>query len=196
MPEPDDFQLHAWVDESMRVPPTEQGMYLLGAVIADPSECGSKREELRAVLPRGARKLHWSDMDDREKKQVTGLVTGFDVAHMVVIGTPLNLKKQEKARAKCMERLLWELGEMQVSNVFLEHRTPSLNKRDMRLVDQLRGRRAMPATLRVDVALPSVEPMLWISDQVLGAMGDAEAGNDETWLNLYNGAVQRIDIEV
>lgn len=179
----------------MRVPIRDQGMYLLGAVVADPSTCEPTRDELRAVLPKGARKLHWTDMEDREKKQVTSLVADFDVAHMVVIGAPLDLKKQEHARAKCMERLLWELGEMEVSKVFLEHRTPSLNKRDMKLIDHLRGRKAMPKTLRVDIALPSSEPMLWIPDQMLGAMGDAEANDDVTWLELYNGAVHRIDIE-
>ncbi|KNC19890.1 hypothetical protein AC792_03690 [Arthrobacter sp. RIT-PI-e] len=195
MPESESFQLHAWVDESMRGVTGDQGMYLLGAVVADPAECEPTRDELRAVLPKGARKLHWTDMGEREKKQVTGLVCGLDVAHMVVIGTPLNLKKQEKARAKCMERLLWELGEMGVSRVFLEHRTPSLNSRDMKLVDQLRGRQAMPASLRVDIAQPSTEPMLWIPDQMLGAMGDAETNADGSWLELYNGAVHRIDIE-
>ncbi|TYC96639.1 hypothetical protein FQ377_13725 [Arthrobacter echini] len=195
MPDSDSFQLHAWVDESMRGATKDQGMYLLGAVVADPTECESTRDELRAVLPKGARKLHWTDMEDRAKKQVTALVCGLDVAHLVVIGTPLDLKKQEKARAKCMERLLWELGEMEVSRVVLEHRTPSLNSRDMKLVDRLRGRQAMPASLRVDIAQPSSEPMLWIPDQMLGAMGDAEANDNGTWLELYNGAVHRIDIE-
>ncbi|MPY12311.1 hypothetical protein [Arthrobacter bussei] len=195
MPESSSFQLHAWVDESMRGVKESQGMYLLGAVVADPSECEPTRDELRAVLPKGARKLHWTDMEAREKKQVTGLVCGLNVAHMVVIGTPLDLRKQEKARAKCMERLLWELGEMEVSRVFLEHRTPSLNGRDMKLVEHLRGRQAMPKTLRVDIAQPSSEPMLWIPDQMLGAMGDAEANDDGAWLELYDGAVHRIDIE-
>jgi hypothetical protein len=194
VPESSSFELHAWVDESMRVPSKDQGMYLLGAVVADPSACGPTRDELRAVLPKGARKLHWTDMEDREKKQVTGLVTQFDVAHMVVIGTPLDLKKQEQARAKCMERLLWELGQLEVSQVFLEQRTSSLNKRDMKLVENLRGSRSMPKTLRVDIAQPSTEPMLWIPDQVLGAMGDAEANDDAACLELYDGSVQRIDI--
>ncbi len=132
-------------------------------------------------------------MKDREKKQVTGLVTWFDMAHMVVVGTPLDHRKQEHARAKCMERLLWELGQMEVSRVFLEQRTQSLNKRDMKLVEHLRGSKAIPKGLRVDIEQPSTEPMLWIPDQVLGAIGDAEV-DDSTWLELYNGAVQRIDI--
>jgi len=187
------FELHAWVDESMRPSATDERMYLLGAVVADPSCCGQARDELRAVLPKGAPKLHWTDMEDREKKQVTDLVTGFDMAHMVVVGMPLDHRKQEHARAKCMERLLWEMGSMQVSRVFLEQRTPSLNKRDMRLVEHLRGSKAIPTSLRVDIERPSTEPMLWIPDQMLGAMGDAE-GEDSTWLEMYGGAVERIDI--
>lgn len=177
----------------MRPSADDERMYLLGAVVADPSCCEPARDELRGVLPKGARKLHWSDMKDREKKQVTGLVTWFDMAHMVVVGTPLDHRKQEHARAKCMERLLWELGQMEVSRVFLEQRTQSLNKRDMKLVEHLRGSKAIPKGLRVDIEQPSTEPMLWIPDQVLGAIGDAEV-DDSTWLELYNGAVQRIDI--
>jgi hypothetical protein len=187
------FELHAWVDESMRPSANDERMYLLAAVVADPTCCESARDELRAILPKGARKLHWTDMEDPEKKQVTGLVTEFDMAHMVVVGTPLDSRKQEHARAKCMERLLWELGEMEVSRVFLEQRTESLNRRDMKLVRHLRGSKSIPSGLRVDIEQPSIEPMLWIPDQVLGAMGDAEA-DDNTWLDLYDGAVHRIDI--
>ncbi|WP_104181847.1 hypothetical protein [Arthrobacter sp. B0490] len=64
----------------------------------------------------------------------------------------------------------------------------------MKLIDHPRGREAMPKTLRVDKALPSSEPMLWSPDQMLGAMGDDEADDDDTRLDLYNGAVHRIDI--
>ncbi|MFJ2662703.1 hypothetical protein [Arthrobacter koreensis] len=134
-------------------------------------------------------------MEDREKKRVTGLVTGFDMAHMVVIGTPLDHRKQEHARAKCMERLLWELGQLEVTRVYLEQRTQSLNARDMKLVRHLRGKKSVPSALRVDVQQPSVEPMLWIPDQVLGALGDA-ASNDDTWLDQYAGAVQQIEIMI
>lgn len=189
------FELHAWVDESMRPSTDDERMYLLGAVVADPSCCDPARDELWSVLPKGAPKLHWTDMEDREKKQVTGLITDFDMAHMVVIGTPLDPKKQEHARAKCMERLLWELGAMEVSRVFLEQRTESLNKRDMKLVRHLRGSKSIPSTLRVDIAQPSTEPMLWIPDQMLGAIGDAE-GDDSTWFEMYDGAVERIDIVI
>jgi hypothetical protein len=179
----------------MRPSITDERMYLLGAVVADPATCSPARDELMSVKPKSARKLHWTDMEEREKKRVTDLIAEFDMAHMVVIGTPLDHRKQEHARAKCMERLLWELGELQVTQVFLEQRTQSLNKRDMKLVESLRGRRFIPSSLRVNVEQPSTEPMLWIPDQVLGAVGDAEA-EDHTWLDMYGGMVQRIDITI
>lgn len=192
---PDDFQLHAWVDESMRPKSDEERIYLLGAVVADPSCCDPARDALRKALPKGARKLHWTDMESRGERKVTELVTTFDMAYMVVVGTPLDHRKQEHARAKCMERLLWELGQLEVTQVFLEQRTQSLNDRDMKLVRHLRGKKSIPSSTRVDIALPSSEPMLWIPDQVLGAMGDAEA--DETvWLDQYQGAIERIDITI
>ncbi|MCY1311030.1 hypothetical protein D9M70_612850 [compost metagenome] len=51
----------------------------------------------------------------------------------------------------------------------------------------------MPPSLRVEIQLPSLEPMLWIPDQILGAIGDAEAGNDQ-WLGIFSSHISRHDI--
>ncbi|MFF1830269.1 hypothetical protein [Paenarthrobacter sp. NPDC058040] len=147
------------------------------------------RDDLRAILT-GGPKLHWRDMDNRTKKLSIDLLGSLDAAHIVVVAAPLEPRRQERARAKCMERLFSELGTLGVSSVFLESRTPSLNARDMRLVDKLRGRRVMPQTLRVEIRLPSEEPMLWIPDQVLGAIGDAEAG-EAKWLGAFRGNISQ-----
>jgi hypothetical protein len=189
-----EFELHAWVDESMRTVNVPEPVYLLGAVITDPQECEGPREELRRILPSGL-KLHWRDLDKRGKTQAAKVIATFDAAHLVVVASPLNIRKQERARAACMERLYWELGEMGVSRVYLESRTESLNKRDMQLVDRLHGRQALPRHLRVEIELPSLEPMLWVPDQVLGAMGDAETG-DTQWLDALAGTVTRVDISL
>lgn len=183
------FELHAWVDESMRTVNVKEPMYMLGAAVADPSCCGVVRDDLREILT-GGPKLHWRDMDNRAKKLSIDLLGTVDAAHIVVVTAPLEPRRQERARAKCMERLFSELGTLGVTSVFLESRTRSLNERDMRLVDKLRGRRVMPQTLRVEVQLPSEEPMLWIPDQVLGAIGDAEAG-DAKWLGAFRGHISQ-----
>lgn len=191
----ENFRLHAWVDESMRPSTKGDRMYLLGAAVADPYFCDASREELRKLLPKGAKKLHWTDMERKQKTKVTDLVAGFDMAHLVVVGTPLDHRKQEHARAKCMERLLWELDQLGVTHVFLEQRTESLNKRDLQLVLKLRGKRSISSDIRVDVAPPSTDPMLWIPDQVLGAVGEAEASEVE-WLEKYQGGVAQISIHI
>ncbi|WP_147050740.1 hypothetical protein [Kocuria flava] len=167
-------------------------MYMLGAVVTDPLACEAARTELRQLVPHG-RKLHWRDLDDRLKRRAVQAVASFDAAHMVVVASPLNPRKQERARAACMERLCWELGGMGVSRVVLESRTPSLNKRDDELIKHLRGKKSLPQGLRVDIELPSGEPMLWVPDQVLGAMGDAETG-EERWMQVLGQSVTRVDI--
>ena len=190
-----DFQLHAWVDESMRHVEVPDPMYLLGAVIADPQSCEGARADLKGILPKGARKLHWHQMQPRDKTRATEVVTAIDAAHLVVVATPLDRRKQERARAACMEQLLWQLSELSVSQVFLEQRTQSLNERDMKLIRHLRGKRSIPSGLRVDIQQPSIEPMLWIPDQVLGAMGDA-AADERQWLDRYGSTIERIDIRL
>lgn len=143
------------------------------------------REQLRRLVPSGS-KLHWRQLDSRSKKQCIDVLSSFDVAHIVVAGAPLDARRQERARAACMERLLFELGELGVTSVLLEARTESLNRRDMRLIEQLRGKRSLPRSLRVDIGLPSTEPMLWIPDQVLGALGDAKC-EDGQWAANFTG---------
>jgi hypothetical protein len=190
-----DFRLHAWVDESMRHLELPEPMYLLGAVIADPDRCDGARDHLRGILPKGARKLHWHQMQPKDKTRATEVINTIDAAHLVVVATPLDHRKQERARAACMEQLLWQLSELSVSQVFLGQRTQSLNERDMKLVRHLRGKRSIPSSLRVDVQQPSVEPMLWVPDQVLGAIGDA-AAHEDTWLTRYGNGIDRIDIRI
>ncbi|MCV9996547.1 hypothetical protein OIU93_19980 [Paeniglutamicibacter sp. ZC-3] len=185
----DSFELHAWVDESMRAVNVAEPLYMLGAAVADPLSCDSVRDDLRAVR-KGGSKLHWREMDNAAKKLSMDLIGRIDAAHIVVVAAPMDPRRQERARAKCMERLLAELGDLGVSTVFLESRTQSLNARDMRLVEQLRGSRAMPRALRVEIQVPSIEPMLWIPDQILGAVGEGKAGNDR-WVNSFSGLITR-----
>ncbi|WP_435299015.1 hypothetical protein [Timonella sp. A28] len=188
----DSFALHAWVDESMRTKHVSEPIYMLGACIADPLSCEDIRENLHRLRKKGP-KLHWREMDNAAKKKSINLLNRIDVAHMVVVAAPMDPRRQERARAKCLERLLAELGEVGVSSVFLENRTQSLNDKDMRLIENLRGRKAMPRTLRVYIEVPSKEPMLWVPDQILGALGESEAGNKQ-WAERLFGNITRHDI--
>ena len=77
----------------------------------------------------------------------------------------------------------------------LEGRTETLNARDRKLVPKLRGRNALPINLRIDWLQGSEEPMLWAADQVLGAFGDAEAGDGKYLDAIGDGVyVSRIQL--
>lgn len=165
--------LHAWVDESMHTTggALAEGIYLLAATIADPASCEPARDVLRGLRPGQAPRLRWRDSDQRSRRRISKAAAELDLLHTVVIGTPLDQHRQERARRLCMQRLLYELSELGVSHVWIENRTQSLNRRDMQMIDALRSTRAIPDSLTLDFAMPSVEPMLWVPDIVAGAVG-------------------------
>ena len=167
----------AWADESMRFSNVAEPMYLLGAALANQEVAAEARAAMRSIHTSGP-KLHWRDLDPKAKLRSVDTIASLRLDHIVVVATPLDPKRQERARAKCIERLCWEVQDLGGSHVVLEARTESLNARDRKLIPKLRGKNALPVNLRVDWLLGSKDPMLWVADQVLGAYGDAATGDD------------------
>lgn len=162
--------LHAWGDESVRSHGFDAPAYLLGASVVDTDDVPMTRAVLEGLRPtRG--KLHWHDLDDRDRRRVLAAVGRLPAAHLIVVAHAIDPRREERARAICLGRLGWELGRHGVTALVLEARAAALTARDLRVVRALRGRRAIPADLRIDHGDPRTEPMLWLPDQVLGAVG-------------------------
>lgn len=191
----DPLVLRAWGDESMRAVHIDSPSYLLGAVVADPAACTAFRDDLER-LPRRGPKLHWRDQDARSRRAAIAAIAGFDAHHVVVTAAPVEQRRQERARALCLERLAWELDEYGVQLLTLEARPTQLMLRDLRTIDGLRSKRAISRQLRVEHELPSAEPMLWVADQVLGALGEAMAGGNTAYFDAVRAAtvVHHIDL--
>lgn len=169
--------LHAWVDESI-VTGTIEGYYVLAATVAEPGLCEPVREQVRRLLVGRSQRLHWRDEPQRRRRLIARTVASLDPTHTVVVGAPVDPRRQERARRLCMERLLYELGALRVRHVWLETRTESLNRRDLELVAALRSKGALVDTTVVDFALPTDEPMLWLPDAVAGAVTSHRRGDD------------------
>lgn len=103
-------------------------------------------------------------------------------------------RRQERARAFCAERLLYELDRLGVVQVWFEARHPALNQRDLRLVKALRGKQSISASIRVEFARPKDEPMLWIPDAVAGAVNGARSGATSVLGSM--GRIDVIDIDL
>lgn len=151
------------------------------------------RQDLGSLLLRKQKRLHWRDEEAARRDKIITVLASVDMAAVVVVGMPVAKAKQERARRLCMEELLPRLDQMGVARVWLESRTQTLNRADEKMVLALRGRRLISRELRVEVARPLEEPMLWIPDVVAGAVGAARDG-DPRWLDALREVVTEIDI--
>jgi hypothetical protein len=184
-----EFAYHAWLDESMHV---KAGLYLLAAAVCEP-DCQPIRDTLRSLLDDGQPRLHWSNESPERRQKISATVATIDMAAVVVIGTPLPKRNQERARAVCMESMLVHLHSMGVENVLFEQRDQAGNARDGRIVDSIRGKSLIPVRMRVDWGRPLEEPMLWLPDVVAGAAGADRVHGIPEYLETIGG-VEVLDI--
>ncbi|MCM3556706.1 hypothetical protein M3697_16590 [Janibacter melonis] len=186
----------AWGDESIRdLDGAGRGRYLLGAAIPEPQDCAYIRAQLLS-LPRSEQKLHWHSADERRRRAIVKVVDLLPSQHVVVVAIPVDRNRQDRARAKCLERMLYELDLRGVAELVMEARTDALNRKDLKLVDQLRGSRRLTSPIRLNFGEPSGEPLLWLPDQVLGAVGAADSGDDRWLTQTLRQRVERVDIEI
>lgn len=178
----------AWGDESIRSFGLSNPVYLLCASLVDGPE-DSVKEEMERLKPRGAFKLHWRDMGDEKRMESVNAISAFDAMHIVIAAVRITGCKPERARRKCLERLLPILEQAGVERFALESRNRNEDDKDIRCWQSMRSK-GMIETIRIAHAKGSSNPMLWIPDQVLGAYGDVLSGGTR-----YSEFVERCVLE-
>ena len=101
----------------------------------------------------------------------------------VVVGAPMNPRKQERARRKCLEAMIDILVDQGVEELVLEARDSRLDQRDVQLVDAMKSKhKGLVFSIRHKRGFE--DPKLWVPDQILGAYGDrlCLADLDTDWL--------------
>jgi hypothetical protein len=183
----------AYVDESLRV---REGLYVLAAVLVADAQADRHREELRALLHRHQLRLHWRDESSRRREQLIDAVAALQDTGAVVIAAGVAPGRQERARRKCIERLLAELAGRGIATVVFERRHKELDARDRAMIAALRRQQSLPAALSASW-LPAVdEPLLWLPDIAAGAASLAETGNDTHWKQLAAAfSVERFSLD-
>ena len=181
----------AYVDESIR---TTEGFYILAAAVLDEPDRDKARDELSRLSQRGM-PFHWRLEHPRRRSEAISVVRELASLHVVVVGAPVNPRRQERARRQCIEALLYHLESAGTAHVLLETRNATADRRDIAAVDQFRARGVISHAIRVDHGRPSEEPLLWLADIVAGAVSAAEGGEPayrtliEPWLTEH-----RIDL--
>jgi hypothetical protein len=184
---------HAWVDESVSVEADAPGFYVLAAALGDPGAAEAMRATLRLLVPGPRRRLHWHSEDDATRREVIERIADLDVTHLVVVRQVADTGRQERARRKCLERLLFELDQREVARAWLESRGTAADRRDLAMVEASRGSTAVSAELRVGFARPLGEPMLWIPDVVAGVVRHARRTGDHRVLLEWGASFAVID---
>ena len=151
----------AWGDESLK-----NGVYLIGAVVADDGDAEGIRSAMQSLLLPGQRKLHWHKESRGRREQICDALAMLPVAGLVVVRS--NTKDaQERNRRKCLQRLCWELSGCDA--VILESRGRADDARDLHLIESLRLQRIVSPSLRLLHTPGSNDAALWAADALCGA---------------------------
>ncbi len=157
----------AFADESMRASATPP-MYLIAAtIVADDADLSA----LEAVLPKGAKKLHWRKLGKRDQRIVLSKIAKLSSKSTIAVAIPANPHKQKRARRKTLEKLLPLLEENGVDKIIMESRFPALDTEDMELFHSMLKKKTI-STIRLTFADPTIEHRLWLPDQILGAYAE------------------------
>ncbi|MGD6757264.1 hypothetical protein [Streptomyces sp. BH105] len=169
--------LSAWSDESFQEK-DEAGFYIIAAAVIE----SHVLDEARTVMlqTRGRRqttKSHWTEMDDRERQGAAEAIAALGGLHVVAVGSPVPVRRQERARSTCLTELVTQLHGFQVGHLYMEAREQQLNNRDVATVQRAR-RYVLPkgADFRIDHIPGGTEPLLWVADVVAGACRAEQLG--------------------
>ncbi|MGH3520069.1 MAG: hypothetical protein ACRDQ7_22320 [Haloechinothrix sp.] len=175
----------AFVDESFQEAPIG-GFYVLAAAVFDLPAHDPARAAMLALRAkqggRAVRKVHWSEMDAQRRRHAAKTVA--DTFHLVAIGVPVPRRRQERARAMCLRHLVVELHGYGVTELFMESRTPTLDRRDIQTVAGTRFLLPKGVLFRVSHQAGAEEPLFWGADIVAGAVRAHYEGDPESRLLL------------
>lgn len=131
---------------------------------------------LRLRGRRRVAKAHWTEMDDRERRVAAETVAALGGLQLVAVGSPVPVRRQERARRKCLASMVTELYGFGVTRLFMESREAELNARDVRTVQQARFALPKDSAFWVEHLPGGSEPLLWVADIVAGACRAEQLG--------------------
>jgi hypothetical protein len=101
--------------------------YYLAAVTVEDRRHDAIREAMLGLRLSGS-KFHWTKESDERRREIADVIAGLGLLHMVVMRLVDPDETDERARRKCLRRLLWDsIGG--ASNVSCSRRVPPKTKK-------------------------------------------------------------------
>ncbi|MGN9782552.1 DUF3800 domain-containing protein [Nonomuraea sp. ZG12] len=161
--------LTAYVDESMRRRPGDDSIYAMAAIVIDSSGHDEARLTLESLRLGKNPRLHWRDEPVARQRIIADAIARMPLAAVVAVHIFDRTCRTERARRRCLERLLLELENTGVAEVVMESRTPGQDHLDLLMVMALRKSRTLSKAVTVNWLPSHQEPLLWAADAVVGA---------------------------
>lgn len=180
----------AWIDESDRVSDATMSAYSMCASLVPTSAEECVRHALRQIAPRSG-KLHWHDLDPKGRREVVDMLAGFDVEHLVVLGNAKGKIAHERARGRCLEKLIWLLTARGITLLTLEQRSRTQDRKDRDRIDGFGCRWPEARHIRARWVRGATEPLLCLPDVALGVYWDTAIANRDF---LLFGTVATFDL--
>lgn len=186
--------LAAYADESF-LEDAHSGYYVVATAMIEPGHLDYARDIMLAL--RGRRrtgKTHWTEMDAQERKWAATQVATIEGLHIVAVGTPVPPRRQERARALCLQHLVPELHGIGVTALYMEARTRDLDQRDIRAV--INARRALPrgTVFSIEHVRGKDDPLLWVADVLAGAVRASRHGQT-SYRSILAERIYDIDVD-
>lgn len=163
----------AYVDESIRRAPP--GLYLVAVVLIAHEDEEAVRHRVRATIPRRQPRFHWRDEGVASRRAMLATIGELAPIAMAYACEGPG-RRSDRARAKCVARMTWDLQGLSADHVTFESREDRNDRKDAQTIE--RAKRAAEAAphLRYTFRRPLDEPLLWVADALAGVASAHIAG--------------------
>jgi hypothetical protein len=158
----------ALVDESYRA--ASPGLFVLAAVtVPQNDDAEALRHALRSVAANNKNPFHWRHEAEPRRLAMLGLLSSARLVDVTVVAaSPVQPRRQERARGTRVRQLGWELNQLGVTRVVLESRGVQ-DLADRRVLSGLQQAGWLPRSFAFTHG-SKAEPLLWMADAVAGAV--------------------------
>lgn len=169
--------VQAFLDESQSDRARDPFCYLLAAAVCAARDIGQTRLTMECLRLRGQTKVHWRDESDKRRREITTAVGALSLQHLVIVRDGRAHESGERQRRFCLERMLFELDQLQVHTATFESRGSADDRRDRAMLDALRARKVVTSALRIVHTPGPKDALLWVPDVVCGAVTQDRTGD-------------------
>ena len=188
-------EMYAWVDESGSDRTLDPNTYILAAALVARDAMDDVRDQMRPLLTRGHKKVHWSEETKPARRlAITNQVRSCAIDHLIVVRNGIETDTHQRPRNAALKQLLHELDQREIAQAILESRGPSDDQRDRKLHDRLRRTREIGGSLKMSHVPGPADAGLWVADAVCGAVSSSRTGTGE-YLEMLAEQVTVITID-